>query len=183
MRAQLIERDGGEPAIAHDGLVLRRFRDKALACRAVPDSAPAAFDFVWRGEERLVVPAWRGALRFTRDDTFGVPEAVLQGLLRLAARRGRADRAAARRARAGAQAGVPGGRRAGVAPRLAAAAVERGAGRAGGRARHASPLAGRCAPCATLAGGMDGGGAWAAPPAPPPPPPHSTRVPVRRSLA
>lgn len=88
MRAQLIERDGGEPAIAHDDLVLRRFRDKALACRAVPDTAPAAFDFVWRGEDRIVVPAWRGALRFTRDDTFGVPEAVLQGPLRLAARQG-----------------------------------------------------------------------------------------------
>jgi tRNA(Ile)-lysidine synthase len=88
MRAQLIERDGGEPAIAHDGLVLRRFRDKALACHAVPDAAPAAFEFLWHGEERIVVPAWRGALRFTRDDTFGVPEAVLHGPLRLAARQG-----------------------------------------------------------------------------------------------
>jgi tRNA(Ile)-lysidine synthase len=36
MRAQLIQHQGGEPAIAHDGLVLRRFRDRLLACPAVP---------------------------------------------------------------------------------------------------------------------------------------------------
>lgn len=88
MRQQLIERDGGEPAIAHDGLVLRRFRDRVLACRAVPDDAPAPFAFEWRGEPRIVVPAWRGELRFERDDSFGVPEAVLRAPLRLVARAG-----------------------------------------------------------------------------------------------
>jgi len=88
MRAQLIEHEGGEPAIAHDGLVLRRFRDRVLACRAVPAEAPAPFEFEWRGEARIVVPAWRGELRFERDDTFGVPEAVLRAPLRLAARAG-----------------------------------------------------------------------------------------------
>lgn len=88
MRQQLIEHDGGEPAIAHDGLVLRRFRDRVLACRAVPDTTPAPFAFIWRGEPRIVVPVWRGELRFTRDDTFGVPEAVLRQPLRLAARAG-----------------------------------------------------------------------------------------------
>ncbi|WP_454765535.1 tRNA lysidine(34) synthetase TilS [Cupriavidus campinensis] len=88
MRKQLIEQGGGEPAIAHDGLVLRRFRDRVLACRAVPDAAPAPFAFIWRGEDRIVIPAWRGALRFARDDSFGVPEAVLHAPLRLAARRG-----------------------------------------------------------------------------------------------
>ena len=88
MRAQLIEHEGGEPAIAHDGLVLRRFRDRVLACRAVPAEAPAPFEFEWRGEARIVVPAWRGELRFERDDTFGVPESVLRAPLRLAARAG-----------------------------------------------------------------------------------------------
>ncbi|MCA3184772.1 MAG: tRNA lysidine(34) synthetase TilS [Cupriavidus sp.] len=88
MRAQLIEHDGGEPAIAHDGLTLRRFRDRVLACRAVPGGAPAPFAFEWRGESRIVVPAWRGELRFDRDDSFGVPEAVLRAPLCLKARAG-----------------------------------------------------------------------------------------------
>jgi len=88
MRAQLIEHEGGEPAIAHDGLILRRFRDRVLACRAVPADAPAPFEFEWRGEARIVVPAWRGELRFERDDTFGVPESVLRAPLKLAARAG-----------------------------------------------------------------------------------------------
>lgn len=88
MHAQLIAHDGGEPAIAHDGLVLRRFRNKLLACRAVAEAAPAPFDFDWRGEERIVIPAWRGVLQITRDDSFGVPEAVLRTPLRLAARQG-----------------------------------------------------------------------------------------------
>ncbi len=88
MRQQLIEHAGGEPAIAHDGLVLRRFRDRVLACHAVPASVPAPFAFTWRGESRIVVPTWRGELRFTRDDTFGVPEVVLRQPLRLAGRAG-----------------------------------------------------------------------------------------------
>ncbi|RZT42525.1 tRNA(Ile)-lysidine synthase [Cupriavidus agavae] len=88
MRAQLVEHGGGEPAIAHDGLVLRRFRDRVLACRAVPDEPPAPFRFGWRGEARIVVPAWRGELHLTRDDDFGVPQAVLEQPLRLAGRAG-----------------------------------------------------------------------------------------------
>jgi len=88
MRTQLIEHEGGEPAVAHDGLILRRFRDRVLACRAVPAGAPAPFAFEWRGEARIVVPAWRGELHFDRDDTFGVPEAILRAPLRLAARAG-----------------------------------------------------------------------------------------------
>lgn len=88
MRAQLIEHGGGEPAIAHDGLVLRRFRGRVLACQRVPDETPAPFAFDWHGEARIVVPAWRGELHFARDDTFGVPEAVLRAPLRLAARAG-----------------------------------------------------------------------------------------------
>lgn len=88
MRSQLIEHEGGEPAIPHDGLVLRRFRGRVLACHGVPASVPAPFTFEWRGEARIVVPAWRGELRFDRDDTFGVPEAVLRVPLRLAARAG-----------------------------------------------------------------------------------------------
>jgi len=88
MRAQLIEHVGGEPAIRHDGLILRRFRDRVLACRAVPAEAPAPFVFDWHGEPRIVVPAWRGELRFVRDDDFGVPEAVLRRPLRLTGRAG-----------------------------------------------------------------------------------------------
>jgi len=88
MRAQLIQHQGGEPAIAHDGLVLRRFRDRLLACPAVPAGMPAPFVFEWRGESRIVVPAWRGELHFERDDTFGVPESVLRVPLRLAGRAG-----------------------------------------------------------------------------------------------
>lgn len=88
MRAQLIDCGGGEPAIAHDGLVLRRFRGKVLACRAVPDAPPAPFPFAWRGEPRIAIPAWRGALHFERDDSFGVPEAVLHEPLRLVGREG-----------------------------------------------------------------------------------------------
>jgi tRNA(Ile)-lysidine synthetase-like protein len=49
---------------------------------------PAPFVFEWRGESRIVVPAWRGELHFERDDTFGVPESVLRVPLRLAGRAG-----------------------------------------------------------------------------------------------
>ncbi|CAM3037347.1 tRNA lysidine(34) synthetase TilS [Cupriavidus taiwanensis] len=88
MREQLVAHAGGEPAIAHEGLVLRRFRDRVLACVPPPAAAPAAVLLDWRGEARIVVPAWRGELHFFRDDSFGVPEAVLRQPLRLAARSG-----------------------------------------------------------------------------------------------
>nr|WP_029046927.1 tRNA lysidine(34) synthetase TilS [Cupriavidus sp. amp6] len=88
MRAQLVAHEGGEPAIAHDGLVLRRFRDRVLACTPPPVQPPIAVSLEWRGEDRIVVPAWRGELRFFRDDSFGVPEAVLRQPLRLAPRAG-----------------------------------------------------------------------------------------------
>lgn len=91
MRAQLLEHAGGEPAIRHGGLVLRRFQGRVLACRAEADAGPAMpapFAFAWQGETRIVVPAWGGELHFTRDDTFGVPESVLRQPLRLAARAG-----------------------------------------------------------------------------------------------
>ncbi|SPA49362.1 tRNA lysidine(34) synthetase TilS [Cupriavidus taiwanensis] len=88
MREQLVAHAGGEPAIAHEGLVLRRFRERVLACVPPPAMAPAPVTLDWRGEARIVVPAWRGELHFFRDDTFGVPEAVLRQPLRLAARRG-----------------------------------------------------------------------------------------------
>nr|WP_224078452.1 tRNA lysidine(34) synthetase TilS [Cupriavidus laharis] len=88
MRGQLLDHGGGEPAIDHDGLVLRRFQGRVLACRPEPDTLPAPQALAWHGEARIVVPAWRGELRFTRDDTFGVPEAVLRQPLRLAQRTG-----------------------------------------------------------------------------------------------
>ncbi|UZN48060.1 tRNA lysidine(34) synthetase TilS [Cupriavidus cauae] len=88
MRAQLIDHRGGEPALPHDGLVLRRFRSRVLAC--MPPGAPPteAVALQWGGQGRLPVPAWRGELRFTRDDTFGVPEAVLRQPLTLGPRTG-----------------------------------------------------------------------------------------------
>jgi len=88
MRAQLIRHDGGEPAIRHEALVLRRFQGRVLACRAEPDVSPPELALRWNGEASLPAPSWRGELRFTRDDTFGVPEAVLREPLRLAARQG-----------------------------------------------------------------------------------------------
>ncbi|WP_354678514.1 tRNA lysidine(34) synthetase TilS [Cupriavidus plantarum] len=88
MRRQLIDSDGGEPSIAHDGLVLHRFRDRVLACRPPLAAVPDALAFVWREEAEVAVPMWRGALRFTRDDTFGVPEAVLRAPMRVVARAG-----------------------------------------------------------------------------------------------
>lgn len=91
MRRQLIEHDGGEPAIAHDGLVLRRFRDSVLACRPAPSVPPEPFDFVWQDWQdagQVRVPAWQGVFRFTRDDSFGVPEAVLCAPMRVTVRAG-----------------------------------------------------------------------------------------------
>ncbi|XQU67857.1 tRNA(Ile)-lysidine synthase [Cupriavidus sp. H18C1] len=117
MRAQLIDHRGGEPALPHDGLVLRRFRSRVLAC--VPPAAPPAeaIPLQWGGQGRLPVPAWRGELRFTRDDTFGVPEAVLRQPLTLGPRTG-GERIVLRPGgpRPGAEAGVSGGGRAGLAP-------------------------------------------------------------------
>ncbi len=88
MRAQLIDHRGGEPALPHDGLVLRRFRARVLAC--MPPGAPPAqtVTLQWAGQGILPVPAWRGELRFTRDDTFGVPEAALRQPLTLGPRTG-----------------------------------------------------------------------------------------------
>lgn len=88
MRAQLIRHDGGEPAIHHEALVLRRFQGHVLACRAEGDLSPQELAMQWRGEASLPAPCWRGELRFTRDDTFGVPEAALRQPLRLAQRQG-----------------------------------------------------------------------------------------------
>jgi len=88
MLAQLVAHDGGEPAIAHEGLVLRRFRESVLACRVVESSACVTVEFAWHGEASIDVPTWHGALHFTRDDTFGVPETILRHPLRLAPRVG-----------------------------------------------------------------------------------------------
>ncbi|WP_441633745.1 tRNA lysidine(34) synthetase TilS [Cupriavidus sp. YAF13] len=88
MRAQLIEHEGGEPAIQHETLMLHRFRGRVLARRAGPAIDSEDLALHWQGEARLAVPAWHGELRFTRDDTFGLPEAALRRPLRLAARQG-----------------------------------------------------------------------------------------------
>lgn len=88
MRAQLIEHRGGEPALSHDGLVLRRFRSRVLACMPSGEPPTQTVTLRWAGEAVLPVPAWRGELRFTRDDTFGVPEAVLRQPLTLGPRGG-----------------------------------------------------------------------------------------------
>lgn len=88
MRAQLIEHEGGEPAIQHETLMLHRFRGRVLARRAGPAIESEDLALHWQGEAGLAVPAWQGELRFTRDDTFGLPEAALRRPLRLAARQG-----------------------------------------------------------------------------------------------
>lgn len=88
MLAQLVARDGGEPAIAHDGLILRRFRDSVLACRDVAGGVPGVIALTWHGEAVIDVPAWRGSLHFDRDDTLGIPEPILRQSLRLAPRQG-----------------------------------------------------------------------------------------------
>jgi len=88
MREQLLDHSGGEPAIHHERLVLRRFQGRVLACRERPRAEPAIVPLQWHGETRIVVPAWEGELHFTRDDTFGVPEPVLRQALRLAPRSG-----------------------------------------------------------------------------------------------
>lgn len=86
MRAQLIEHHGGEPALRHDGLVLRRFQRRVLACHDAGQAPSASVPLSWRGEARIAVPEWRGELRFFRDDTFGVPEAALRAPLTLGPR-------------------------------------------------------------------------------------------------
>ncbi|KJK23703.1 tRNA(Ile)-lysidine synthetase [Burkholderiaceae bacterium 16] len=89
MRAQLIEHEGGEPAIHHEALVLHRFQGRVLARHAGPAIASGDLALAaWQGEASLAVPAWHGELRFTRDDTYGLPEAALRQPLRLAARQG-----------------------------------------------------------------------------------------------
>lgn len=88
MRAQLIEHEGGEPAIHHEALVLHRFQGRVLARNAGPAIASGDLALAWQGEASLAVPAWHGELRFTRDDTYGLPEAALRQPLRLAARQG-----------------------------------------------------------------------------------------------
>ncbi|MDF3889072.1 tRNA lysidine(34) synthetase TilS, partial [Cupriavidus basilensis] len=86
--AQLIEHEGGEPAIHHEALVLHRFQGRVLARNAGPAIASGDLALAWQGEASLAVPAWHGELRFTRDDTYGLPEAALRRPLRLAARQG-----------------------------------------------------------------------------------------------
>lgn len=86
MRAQLIDHDGGEPALRHDGLVLRRFQGRVLACFPAGTAPTESVALRWQGERELPVPAWRGDLRFIRDDSFGVPEAVLRVPLTLGPR-------------------------------------------------------------------------------------------------
>lgn len=90
IRIQLIDHDGGEPAISHDGLVLRRFRDRILACRmpVIGETGQAPVLLTWSGEASIDIPGWQGVLHFERDDEGGVPEFVLRQPLRVALRAG-----------------------------------------------------------------------------------------------
>ncbi|WP_255581920.1 tRNA lysidine(34) synthetase TilS [Cupriavidus sp. AU9028] len=92
MRAQLLRAaaDGGGQgaALRHDGLVLRRFQGRLLACRT-PVAPPAvAVTLSWHGEATLAVPQWGGELHFLRTDagSGGVPEAVLRRSLEVGPR-------------------------------------------------------------------------------------------------
>ncbi|MGT2429386.1 tRNA lysidine(34) synthetase TilS [Cupriavidus basilensis] len=64
------------------------FPGRVLARNAGPAIASGDLALAWQCEASLAVPAWHGELRFTRDDTYGLPEAALRQPLRLAARQG-----------------------------------------------------------------------------------------------
>ncbi|WP_458216403.1 tRNA lysidine(34) synthetase TilS [Paracidovorax citrulli] len=90
-------RGGNSAALRHDGLVLRRFQGRLLACR--PQEAPpqSAVQLEWKGQARLAVPQWGGELHFLAVNEVedaargpgrarGVPESVLRQPLELGPR-------------------------------------------------------------------------------------------------
>ena len=64
-------------AIAHDGIVLRRYREKIFAGK---EKAQAPFKpQAWRGQARLALPALGGELRFKRVRGRGIARDLLKG--------------------------------------------------------------------------------------------------------
>ncbi|MEZ5654009.1 MAG: tRNA lysidine(34) synthetase TilS [Burkholderiaceae bacterium] len=64
MRAQLLLAESATARIEHDGMILRRYRDR-IELIAAGDTAPAPPDSLswrWRGEPRLELPGYGGAL-------------------------------------------------------------------------------------------------------------------------
>lgn len=69
MMRQLVEGAGAHGSVTHDGIVLRRHRDRLWADRhPLPGPVPPEFAFVWQGEPTIALPAWCAALEFASGD-------------------------------------------------------------------------------------------------------------------
>lgn len=68
-------RDDARIAIRHDGVVLRRHRDRVVVTAAAPEAAFAPVR--WQGEKKLALPALQGELRFRRVRGDGIDAARL----------------------------------------------------------------------------------------------------------
>lgn len=83
---------GHAAALNHDGLVLRRFQGRLLACRPREAPRPSVVPLEWGGQARLPVPQWGGELHFVLEGeaatgpTGSVPESVLRQPLELGPR-------------------------------------------------------------------------------------------------
>jgi len=64
-------------AIAHDGVVFRRYREKVFASKEKA-AAPAFKPRPWKGEARLALPALDGELRFSRVQGAGLDSSLLK---------------------------------------------------------------------------------------------------------
>jgi len=64
-------------AIAHDGVVLRRYREKVFVGKA--EVLPAFKPRTWKGESRLALPALGGELRFRRVRGCGIARELIEG--------------------------------------------------------------------------------------------------------
>jgi tRNA(Ile)-lysidine synthase len=64
-------------AIAHDGVVLRRYRDKVFLGKA--KTLPAFKPQTWKGEANLELPELGGKLRFRRVRRGGIASALIKG--------------------------------------------------------------------------------------------------------
>ena len=84
MDRQLLMGTGPHAEIRHDGVVLRRWRDRVEIDRSAHAPAspePPVAQVVWRGEARVGVPAFAGELGFEeiRDGSPGIPVSMLLG--------------------------------------------------------------------------------------------------------
>jgi tRNA(Ile)-lysidine synthase len=69
-------------AIAHDGVVFRRYREKVFLAKEEPQSEKSSSPFkpqTWNGESRLALPALGGELRFRRVRGGGIASDLIKG--------------------------------------------------------------------------------------------------------